>query len=187
LSRVSFRSCFRDSQIEAQIEVLNTDYTGTGLSFSLVGTTRTEDTDWYENAGPETPEQTAMKTALRKGGADTLNLYTVGFVNVEPSGLLGYATFPSDYASNPQDDGVVLLFGTFPDGPLTGFNLGRTATHECGHWVGLYHPFMGGCPPPGDYVDDTPPEAIPSSGCPEGRDTCPDPGLDREFSFHIFT
>jgi hypothetical protein len=163
---------------------LNADYIDTGLSFNLVEVSKTQDTDWYENAGPGTPQQDAMKATLRRGGPATLNIYTVGFVNVEPAGLLGYATFPADYAGNPGDDGVVISFATLPAGTLTNFNLGRTATHETGHWVGLYHTFMGGCPPPGDFVDDTPPEAIASSGCPIGRDTCPnDPGLDRESTF----
>jgi len=48
----------------------------------------------------------------------------------------------------------------------------KTLVHEGGHWVGLYHTFMGGCLPPGDYVADTSPEASPTYGCPSRRQSC---------------
>jgi len=46
----------------------------------LAGTIRTVKANWFNSAGPNTTEQTAMKNALRKGGQADLNVYTVGFV-----------------------------------------------------------------------------------------------------------
>lgn len=171
----------RDKQIKDQIDVLNSDYSGTGLQFKLVNLTRVVNARWFNDAGPETPEQTEMKTALRRGGPDALNIFTVAFNNSAAEGLLGYATFPADYSGNPKDDGVVINFATLPGGTAAPANLGRTMTHETGHWVGLYHTFQDGCDGQGDYVDDTPSEAEAAYGCPTGRDTCGAPGLDRKF------
>jgi hypothetical protein len=172
----------RDSQVQAQIDVMNQDYNGTGLSFQLQNITRTLNATWFNNAAPNVDVQTDMKNALRQGDVKTLNIYTVGFTSSSALGLLGYSTFPADYAGDPMNDGVVVLYSSLPGGSEASFNLGRTSTHEVGHWVGLYHPFQGGCDGPGDYVDDTPAEAIPAAGCPIGRDTCSSPGLDREWT-----
>ena len=164
-----------------QINVLNQDYGGTGLTFALERVTRTENPVWFHKASRTTPEQTEMKNALRGGTASTLNIYTVGFTG---SKLLGYATFPDDFESNSQDDGIVLLYSSLPGGSMEPFNLGRTATHEVGHWVGLYHTFTDGCEGRGDFVSDTPAEESPASGCPTGRDSCPGrQGLDRKSNF----
>lgn len=81
---------------------------------------------------------------------------------------------------SPGVDGVVFQYNTVPGGNLTNYNGGRTLTHEVGHWLGLLHTFQGGCKSPGDYVDDTAPQASPTNGCPASRDSCtgddlPDP------------
>ncbi|CAE6468317.1 unnamed protein product [Rhizoctonia solani] len=176
-----------DSQIEESISVLNVDYHETGLSFTLTETDRTTNADWFNRAGPSTLHEIAMKTALRKGDVNALNVYTVGYTNVSPAGILGHATFPSSYLENPSNDGVSILYSSVPGGSAAPLNLGRTLTHEVGHWVGLYHTFQGGCNSAGDQVDDTPPESDgpggPTSGCPQGKDTCPGGGLDPIHNF----
>ncbi|KAJ7093854.1 metalloprotease [Mycena belliarum] len=173
------------SQLSNQISVLNSDYGG-NINWVLAGTTRTVNADWFNNAGPSSSQQTAMKAALRSSGRADLNVYTVGFKSGTGVGLLGYSTFPFTYSSAPKDDGIVILFSSLPGGSTPNYNLGRTLTHESGHWLGLYHTFQGGCTSSGtanggDFVADTPSEGSPAQGCPKGQDTCPGasfPGLD---------
>jgi hypothetical protein len=159
-----------DSQITAQINVLNGAFANTGWSFSLVATSRTTNASWYTCSGGAC--ETEMKNALRQGSADDLNIYS----NNMGGGLLGWATFPSSYAGNPKNDGVVILYSSVPGGTAVPYNLGDTATHEVGHWMGLYHTFQGGCSRNatggGDLVADTPAEKSPAYGCPVGRDSC---------------
>lgn len=174
------------SQLKNQTAVLNKDYNGT-LTFVTAGINYYRSASWFLNVGPDTSQQTAMKKALRQGGVGDLNVYTVGFANGTGEGLLGYSTFPWQYKTNPKDDGVVMLYSSLPGGQTENYNLGRTLTHEAGHWVGLYHTFQGGCNG-GDSVDDTPAEDSPAFECPTGRDTCPNqPGLDPIHNFMDYT
>ncbi|WP_238581010.1 zinc metalloprotease [Streptomonospora alba] len=161
-----------DSTVREQIEVMDKAFGGgnsgadTGFGFRLADLTRTADDAWFEDFGAHEDE---IKSGLHQGGAGTLNLYITRL----GEGVLGQATFPQEYPDDPDNDGVAVDHRTVPGGGREGFDLGYTAVHETGHWLGLFHTFQNGCTDPGDYVDDTPYEAEQSSGCPEGRDTCP--------------
>jgi hypothetical protein len=192
--------------VEDQIQVLNDAFAGdyvngttgpdTGFRFDLVKTTRTTKQSWFNLVSPDRAEQGIfrgsgkeykMKAALNEGGPETLNIYTAKLGQF----LLGWAWLPESFEESPELpdylDGVVLEYRSLPGGPLTPYNEGDTGTHEVGHWLGLLHTFDNGCEAPGDFIDDTPFEASPAFGCPEGRDTCEQEGLDPINNFMDYT
>jgi len=171
-----------DEAVRAQIDTLNAAYGGrlggadTGVSFRLDGITVRRRSEWFN--APIAHER-AMKAALRRGGADTLNLYVAELGDL----VLGFAAYPYWQQDAPALDGVVIDWRGLPGGSMSGYDRGYTGVHEVGHWLGLFHTFENGCQEPGDGVPDTPPQARPTEGCPESRDTCALPGRDGVHNF----
>lgn len=114
-----------------------------------------------------------------------LNLWTVNFAAL----LLGYAQFPDPAhglafgvgcdTGSADTDGVVQLYSAFgskekyPEGTyINNYDLGRTVTHELGHWMGLRHIWGDGGCGVDDYAGDTPMAAASNSRCPVGKESC---------------
>jgi hypothetical protein len=167
-------------QVRRQIRVLNRGHGGdtapraadTRFRFVLEAVDRTANDSWYDwdlNAdGTESDEVKEAKRALRVGGPAKLNIYVAGLHD----GILGYATFPQQQKG--KLDGVVVLNESLPGGSAAPYDEGDTATHEVGHWLGLFHTFQDGCEQPGDRVRDTPYQLDGPNvfDCDESDDTC---------------
>jgi Pregnancy-associated plasma protein-A len=179
-----------DEQVAAQIEVLTTDYRAANQDAStipdafkpLAADVRVEfalattDPDGAPTSGivrvASDVESFGSDDAVKSsatGGADPwpadryLNLWVCRL----EGGLLGYAQFPG---GPPGTDGVVITYTGFGTGGTAAapFDLGRTATHEIGHWLNLRHIWGDdgtGCSG-SDFVDDTPNQAGPNTGVP---------------------
>ncbi len=98
-------------------------------------------------------------------------------------GVLGYAQFPTGSGlpglgggGGANTDGIVLLYtsvGRPPFNPFSGvYNLGRTATHEVGHYLGLRHIWGDGNCGVDDFCADTPPSDASNFGCPVTHVSC---------------
>jgi hypothetical protein len=158
-----------DQQIQDQVAVLNTAFSGSGFSFTLASIDRSISKSWYTGCYNQ---ESRMKSSLAIDPAHNLNIYTCS-----PSGgMLGWSYFPWSLAETDPLHGVAVLNESLPGGSAAPYNQGDTVVHHVGHYLGLYHT-CSGCTGD-DEVADTPACDV-SYGCPVGVDTCPaDPGLD---------
>ncbi|KAI9807507.1 MAG: hypothetical protein M1825_005447 [Sarcosagium campestre] len=179
-----------------QFDVLRSTFAKSRIRLLDRGATYTVNDTWAT-----APLDDDMKRALRRGSYAALNVYYQS--DISASGLLGVCTLPAPLFENLNSkenrnvnkraangtgsppgqtpeaivpDGCSVAAGTMPGGDIPTFNAGATAVHEVGHWFGLLHTFQGdSCDGPGDYIDDTPQQAVSTDGCPENppKDSCP--------------
>lgn len=182
-----------DEQIISQIDVLNEDFLATNanlaqvpevwksivgnlsISFCLVrkdengntttGITRTSTVNASFSVGSDM-KYDSMGGHRAWNSAQYLNIWVC---NIESgsNAVLGFAQFPG---GDPLTDGVVInykAFGRSDGNLLTQYNLGRTCTHEIGHWLDLEHIWgdEDNCLADDD-IDDTPKQADASYSCP---------------------
>ncbi len=179
-----------DAQIQSQLTVLNndfrklnTDWTSTPTVFQgLVAdceinfclAQRDPNGNATNGIVRKSTTTTAFSTndAIKKtaqGGDDAWN--TASYLNLWvgniSGGILGYAQFPGGAALT---DGVVINYTAFGNMGTAAapYNLGRTATHEVGHWLNLYHIWGddGTACTGSDLVGDTPNQGSENYGCP---------------------
>ena len=155
----------------------------TGFSFKLAGVTRTDNAGWFY-ANPGGADEHNMKQALKQGGDNALNCTRRPRATTSAG-----PTCPTSRRSPASTylDGVVVDWESMLGTSTTyagRYDQGETVTHEVGHWLNLEHTFYGGCAAKGDFVDDTPAEKTPTSGCPAGKDTCTRAGPGSDPQLH---
>lgn len=185
-----------DAQVKSQIRILNEDFSmlnsdfgdarpefraiagDANIQFCLAerdpndaptdGIVRVETT---ESSFDQTDSPNGWDNVKRdvNGGSDAWprNKYlNIWVCNLDPSaGVLGYAYPPGGSSAL---DGVVISYRYFGDEGTASppYNLGRTTTHEIGHWLGIRHIWGDGDCTVDDGFDDTPDSDGPNFGCP---------------------
>lgn len=124
----------------------------------------------YSPKTNEANDANGVKSVSHWNSTKYLNIWVVKSIgSVQGTGgeVLGYAQFP--FGGFLTTDGIVLRsdcvgsIGTAASGGQFGVRLGRTATHEIGHWLGLRH-IWGDAECGSDGVDDTPIAQEPNYG-----------------------
>ena len=176
ITRTASAGSITPAMAQAQIDAMNAAYLPSNISFQLLGTSFTVNDAWAVASGAD---MAAAKASLRRGTYNTLNLY---FHTDLAGSILGTCTLPSDIGpgtpapSSYVSDGCNVQANTMPGGTVLGYNSGKTAVHETGHWLGLLHTFEGySCTGTGDFINDTPMQSTSTDGCPTkpAKDSCP--------------
>ncbi|MGB1204314.1 MAG: M43 family zinc metalloprotease [Chitinophagales bacterium] len=136
------------------------------------GITRTYTDLEYFQSSSGTYENATKMHYTSKGGHDIWDrtqYLNIWICNIDPaSGTLAWAYLPG---ADPYVDGIVCRYNYFGRPTIAGvpYELGRTMTHEIGHWLNLWHTFndASGNFCSNDYVADTPPQAEANYGCPD--------------------
>ena len=156
-SKIEFKLAQRDENCNPTTGITRTNTTATSFNFSSTAATETA--------------RNPVKFASSNGvdAWDTSQYLNMWVCNLSGN-LLGYGSFPSDFASRPNEDGVVMDYEFFGDtGTVSApFNMGRTTVHEIGHWLNLRHIWGddgNGCSG-SDQVADTPNQGDENYGCP---------------------
>ena len=170
--------------------------------------TPADPTDWETR-----PNVESMKSVTQWDPTKYLNMWTINpggnplndLFNPGLGGLLGYAQFPDNtpnlqglnatggaastdgvvagyyvMGTIAEDDGTFMLDGTY--------NLGRTMTHEVGHWLGLRHIWGDGDCSADDFCADTPNAAAPNYTCNLFNNSCTDnPDFDQVQNYMDYT